>query len=121
MKITLQGVPPSMNRMAGRQNVWEYRNTKKTWTDMVAWMGKMIKPPKPYEHAIVTITYYFPTAARHDADNYAGKFLLDGLTKAGIIVDDDLKHITTTIKGRVDRNNPRTVIEIEEVSNVQTE
>lgn len=64
--------------------------------------------------AQVHIRYFFPTAARHDADNYAGKFLLDGLTKAGIIIDDDLKHITTTISGDVDRKNPRTEITIKE-------
>ena len=72
------------------------------------------RPPEPYQHAHITITYFFPTAARHDADNYAGKFLLDGLTRGGLIVDDDLKHITTTIRGEIDRKNPRTEITIEE-------
>lgn len=112
MKIVLKGVPPSLNRFAGRANTWEYRSAKSEWTDAVAWMAKIIAPPQPYPKARVTITYYFPTNARHDADNYAGKFLLDGLTKAGVIVDDDLKHITTTIKGEVDRKNPRTEIEV---------
>ena len=114
MKITLNGVPPSLNRFAGRSNTWEYRAAKQEWTDAVAWMAKMIAPPQPYQKARITITYFFATNARHDADNYAGKFLLDGLTKAGVIVDDDLKHITTTIKGEVDRKNPRTEIEVEE-------
>ena len=113
MKITLNGVPPSLNRFAGRANTWEYRAAKQEWTDAVAWMAKMIAPPQPYQKARITITYFFPTNARHDADNYAGKFLLDGLTKGGIIVDDDLKHITTTIIGKVDRKQPRTEIEVE--------
>lgn len=73
------------------------------------------KPKEPYENSHITITYYFPTRARHDADNFAGKFLLDGLTKSGVIVDDDLKHITTTIRGEYDKENPRTEIEIVEV------
>ena len=28
MKIALDGIPPSINVTAGRQNVWEYRTTK---------------------------------------------------------------------------------------------
>ena len=115
MKITIPGVPPSLNRVAGRNNVWEYRTTKKKWTEMVVWLTKPQKPPKPFEHARITITYFFPTEARHDADNYSGKFLLDGLTQGGVIVDDDLKHIETRIRGEVDKHNPRTEIEIEEV------
>ena len=78
-------------------------------------MAKMIAPPQPYLKARVTITYYFPTAMRHDADNYAGKFLLDGLTKAGVIVDDDLAHIRTHIAGDYDKREPRTVITVREV------
>lgn len=118
MKIVLKGVPPSLNAFAGRQNPWEYRKAKAEWTDAVAWAVLAAgKPPVPYHKARITITYFFPTNARHDADNYAGKFLLDGLTKAGVIVDDDLKHITTTIIGKVDKNNPRTEIEVEEMKN----
>ena len=112
MTITLEGCPPSLNAFAGRSNTWQYRKEKAKWTHMVESIGEMIAPPRPYEKAKIIITYYFPTNARHDADNYAGKFLLDGLTKAGIIVDDDLKHITTEIRGEVDKTNPRTVIKI---------
>lgn len=112
LKITIKGVPPSLNKFAGRQNAWDYRECKNAWTQKVWAYALKQRPPKPFEHAKVVITYYFPTAARHDADNYAGKFLLDGLTKAGVIVDDDLKHISTMIVGMVDRKNPRTVIEV---------
>lgn len=117
MTITLKGVPPSLNKTAGRKNVWEYRNAKAEWTQLVEWACKASKdrPKTPYQRAVVEITYYFPTLARHDADNYAGKFLLDGLTKAGVIVDDDLKHITTVIKGDYDKKNPRTEIRVSEV------
>ena len=114
MKITIKGVPPSLNRFAGRTNAWDYRKCKDAWTRKVWAYALKQRPPQPFEHARVVITYYFPTAARHDADNYAGKFLLDGLTKAGVIVDDDLKHISTMIIGLVDRKNPRTVIEVTE-------
>lgn len=115
MRIELKGTPPSLNKFAGRENTWEYREAKNEWTMKVWAMSFPQRPKVPYEKALVKITYYFPTAARHDADNYAGKFLLDGLTKAKIIVDDDLKHIATVIRGEVDRKNPRTVIEVTEI------
>lgn len=114
MKITIKGIPPSLNEFAGRKNAWGYRGCKNSWTQKVWACALKQRPPKPFEHAKVTITYYFRTAHRHDADNYAGKFLLDGLTEAGIIVDDDLNHIQTTIVGKVDRKDPRTVIVVEE-------
>lgn len=116
MRIELKGTPPSLNKFVGRENSWEYREAKSIWTKKVWAASLAVRPDKPFEKAVVTIIYYFPTAARHDADNYAGKFLLDGLTKARVIVDDDLKHITTTIRGEVDRKNPRTVIEVEEIT-----
>ena len=116
MKITVRGIPPSLNQFAGRENTWQYREEKKLWTDAVMWMAKSAKgrPKQPFEKAVVMITYYFSDRRRHDADNYSGKFLLDGLTKAGIIVDDDLQHISTIIRGDYDKENPRTEISVEE-------
>lgn len=116
MKVVLRGVPPSLNETAGRKNVWDYRRAKQEWTTAVkiSCMACKDKPGKPYERATVEITYFFPDRRRHDADNYAGKFLLDGLTHAGVIVDDDLKHITTVIAGDYDKNHPRTEIVIKE-------
>ncbi len=116
VRITLRGVPPSLNKFAGRENSWDYRTEKRTWTDIVVWAVKSGKqtPEHPFRRAEVEILYYFPTAARHDPDNYAGKFLLDGLTKAGVIEDDSFAHITLAVAGAVDRKNPRTVITVRE-------
>ena len=115
--ITLRGVPPSLNRFAGRENTNEYRSAKKQWTDAVIWTvrGCRDKPEKPYRMAAVEILYYFPDNRRRDPDNYSGKLLLDGLTKAGVIVDDSFQHITLAVGGDVDRREPRTVIVVREV------
>ena len=58
------------------------------------------------------ITYY-KTNRRHDIDNGTPKFLLDGLSESGFIVDDDSKHITKLImECYVDKENPRTEITV---------
>lgn len=114
MKITLKGTPPSLNRFMGRENPWEYRKEKTNWTRAVLYMSKTARerPEVPMEKALVRIDYYFANAIRHDADNYCGKFLLDGLTKAKVIEDDDFSHISLSVHGHVDHKNPRTEITV---------
>ena len=47
------------------------------------------------------------------ATTVAPKFLLDGFSEAGFIVDDDSKHVTSlTLECGVDKDNPRTEIEV---------
>lgn len=112
MKIVIPQIPKSLNRYAGRQNVWEYRKDKQEWKGLVCLYSH--RPKKPFEKAAVEITYYFKDRRKHDADNYNGKMILDGLTEAGIIKDDSFDCITLTVKGDYDKENPRTEIVVEE-------
>ena len=122
MKIIINEIPPSINKYLGRNNVWEYRQDKAYWTDLVYTMALYAKPVnyKPPEKANVTIAYYFKTKARHDPDNY-GKLIMDGLVKAKVIQDDCFDHINLILKGGWDKENPRTEIEIEEVKEKNNE
>lgn len=118
IRITLRGCPPSLNAFAGRQNAQEYRRAKATWTEAVIYSVRALKerPKEPYQLADVEIMYYFPTRGRHDADNYSGKLFMDGFTRSGVIVDDDLAHIRVHVgQGGVDKANPRTVITVREI------
>ena len=122
MRITLRGCPPSLNKFAGRENTWDYRNAKELWTNAV-WVQCLNckdRPKKPMEQADVEIMYFFPDRRRRDPDNYCGKLMLDGLTKAGVIVDDDMAHIRLHIGGDVDRKEPRTVITVRECEDAST-
>ena len=110
-KYILDDIPPSNNKFKGRQNHWEYRNLKKQWEALVFYKCRP-RPKKPLENQFVIITYFFPTRARHDPDNYNGVFILDGLVKAGIIKDDNFDCITLLLDGDYDKDNPRTEIEI---------
>lgn len=115
--IILDKIPPSLNRFAGRENSWGYRSAKAAWTKLVYAMAlrerrrKKLDGPPP-EYADVEIRYFFPNKRRHDPDNYAGKFLLDGLTKAGAIRDDDFEHIRLALGGDYDKTQPRTEIRV---------
>ena len=104
-------IPNSLNRYAGRNNVWEYRAEKQRWKDMVMLLCRP-RPKKPIERATVRITYYFPDNRRRDPDNYNGKMILDGLTAAGIIKDDSFSCITIILSGAQDKKNPRTEVEV---------
>lgn len=113
MTYIIPAIPPSTNKYAGRENVWEYRKLKQQWKDMICLICRE-KPPNPLERATVKITYFFPTKTRHDPDNYAGKMILDGLTAAKIIKDDSFDCIELVLRGDYDKDNPRVEIEITE-------
>lgn len=109
---TIPHIPSSLNKFAGRTNTWQYRGEKKEWQEIVRAYCRP-RPAKPLKRAVVEIGYYFPTAHRHDPDNYAGKMILDGLVSAGILEDDSFDHIELRLKkAGVDKCKPRTVIAI---------
>ena len=112
IRFTVPEIPPSNNKFAGRQNQWQYRHEKKEWLDKIEFYAPRVESPLKY--AVVTLRYYFKTRNRRDPDNYSGKFILDGLTKAGIIADDSFDHIKLNIEGKYDKLNPRTEIIIVE-------
>lgn len=115
MQIIIDDIPPSLNRFAGRQNAWEYREYKETWTELVALKSRRSRPQRPFNKSVVTITYRFPDKRRRDPDNYCGKMILDGLTAAGIISDDSFHHIELRLRAERETGKKRTTIEVEEV------
>ncbi len=115
MKIIVNEIPPSDNTYKGRNNVWAYRKDKERWTELLYILTLYAKPHDYItpEKAKVTVTYFFKTKARHDPDNYSGKFMLDGIVKAGVIKDDSFDCIELVLRGSYDKDNPRTEVEIE--------
>ena len=115
MVIVVKEIPPSNNKFLGNSNNFNiYRKEKERWH----WLVKAAiekKPKKPYDKAEVHITYYFKDHRRRDPDNYSGKMLLDPLVKEGIIVDDSFDVVTLKLSASVDKNRPRTEIEVTEI------
>ena len=102
MKYIIDEIPPSNNKFIGRTNKWEYQEKKKHWAQLINLKCRP-KPEKTFDKTTVKITYYFRTKIRHDPDNYSGKFILDGLVKAGIIADDSFNNINLILSGKYDK------------------
>lgn len=114
MKITVKAIPPSNNKFIGRNAIREYQEEKTAWH----WLIKaaiLKKPQEPYEKAVVKITYFFPDRRRRDPDNFSGKLILDPLVREKIIKDDSFFNIKLELAAEIDRENPRTEIEVLEV------
>lgn len=61
----------------------------------------------------IKVKTFYKTNRRHDVDNSVIKFILDGFAESGFIIDDDSKHVKSLLlECFVDKDNPRTEIEI---------
>jgi Holliday junction resolvase RusA-like endonuclease len=112
IKITIQDIPPSLNRLNTMHWAKKAR-IKKQWEHDIYYSAFPLKPTEPYKKAKIRVTYYFKTLHRHDADNYNTKMLMDPLVKVGILSDDNFDVIgQPELIASYDKENPRTVIEI---------
>lgn len=119
MKFDIEGRLPGLNEMIdaakkGKGKYQPYSIMKQTYTEMVAWLAKML--PK-YEQVSITITWYEPNEKRDPDNVQAGcKFILDGLVKAGTIPNDTRRYIKSiTHIPELDRENPRVEVEVREM------
>ncbi len=111
MKYIIPGIPPSNNKFIGRNMRWEYQATKQEWMNLVALYCRP-RPINPLKGVRVKITYFFTDNRRRDPDNYSGKFILDGLTKSGIISDDNFQNIKLELAAKFKQSETKTEIEI---------
>lgn len=88
---------------------------KQRWKEFICWWVKREHlDNKQLSKFSMTFTTFMPTKRRCDPDNTVPKFILDGFTESGFIVDDDGRHLCSlTLKADYDKDNPRTEIEIE--------
>lgn len=118
-KVVIKGELPSLNEYikAERANRYAAANLKKRYTALCSVYARASRnsgvefswPCK------LKFTWYTKNS-RKDADNiaFAKKFVLDGFMKAGLLGNDNRKHITGfQDEFAIDKQNPR--VEIEEV------
>lgn len=105
---TIPDIPPSLNKFAGRENVWAYRADKKQWEALCAAYCR----PRQLKSALSELHTFSAQGSGTTPDNYNGKFILDGLREAGIIEDDSFSNVELQLCGSYDKENPRTEIEV---------
>ena len=78
-------------------NIWfimrrpEMNALKQKWKDFVIWwINDLGYANKQLDKFNITFTVYFDSKRRHDLDNQVPKFILDGFTESGFIIDDEV-------------------------------
>ena len=111
--ICVPELPPSLNEWS--RKFWTARHEMVLeMTNNLRLLALAKKIPR-VEKAQVQLVYYFRDNRRRDPDNYAPKFLLDGLRKSGIIAEDNSRVLRLPQpEFRLDRARPRTEVWITE-------
>lgn len=90
-------------------------NLKQQWHDFIDWWVHDLHLENEHlDRFKMKFTTYMPTKRCSDPDNTVPKFILDGFTDAGFIVDDCGTHLKElALSTDYDKDHPRTEIEVE--------
>lgn len=105
-----------LNRRTGKMFPMTDPKTTEYMADVVKQLKDQFKGMKITEYPIsVQLVFYYPTKHRKDLDNSAST-ILDCMTKAGVIEDDDVKHVNELYCyfAGYDKENPRVEIILED-------
>lgn len=93
MKLRIDYMPPNWNIYINleRGNKYGANQLKQQEKDLVRWLARGKKYTGNYPVEIILKPHY--TGHRQDLDNFRYKGLLDGLVSAGVLENDNLKHI----------------------------
>ena len=113
-------VPPIKQPRHESMNVWMIMKRpmmnalKQRWKDFIGWfVTEQGYANLRIEKCEIRQVVYYPTQRRADVDTSVGKFVLDGLVQAQMVIDDDYRHITKLIlECGYDKDNPRTELYI---------
>ena len=108
-------IPPTINKYIGRKNIWQYQKDKKEYEEENIYLNLNKRPKEPIEKCNIDLEFYFKDKRKRDLNNYE-KFVFDFLVSGGFIADDNYEVINIqTMKGAVDRTDPRIEITITEI------
>ena len=100
MRIVLPDLPP--REANPNSNTHHYTRNKVRagqHEEMIAYVLEQGRPDTPMERAHITITWRAKDKRTRDSDNLfaAMKGSIDGLVKAGVLVDDSAKYLSYTL------------------------
>lgn len=85
---------------------------KQRWKEFITWVAE----DQGYanlriDKCDIAIDTYYQSNRPHDVDNSVPKFILDGLVAAGMLIDDNDRHVLSLLlRCHTDAKHPRTVI-----------
>ncbi|MFW6122330.1 MAG: Holliday junction resolvase [Petrotogales bacterium] len=117
-KLIIPGELPTMNEIINQSKIhWsKYKKMKETYDSIVAFYAEQQRV-KLFKSVKLEIIYYRKDR-RVDPDNLSAgkKFIIDGLVQAGVLEEDGWSEIKGFSESwKVDKDNPRTEINFEEV------
>lgn len=120
MKLVIPGRLPGMNEYTKACNYNRFKGAKmkREVEEVIQWEIKRQLRRKKFDR-VRLVFYWIEPNKRRDKDNIATgkKFILDSLQKAGTLSNDGWSQIAGfEDKFDVDKDNPRVVVEIEEVA-----
>ena len=120
MRIVLPDLPPREANPNSHSHHYTINKVRaKQHEEMIAYVLEQGRPDTPMERAHITITWRAKDKRTRDADNLfaAMKGSIDGLVKAGVLVDDSAKYLSYSLyyEWGDDITENETIIEIEEV------
>ena len=121
MRIVLPDLPPREANPNSHSHHYTINKVRaKQHEEMIAYVLEQGRPDTPMERAHITITWRAKDTRTRDADNLfaAMKGSIDGLVKAGVLVDDSAKYLSYSLYyewgDEVTKNE--TIIVIEEIA-----
>ena len=93
MKLKIDYMPPNWNEYISmeRANKYKASKLKKDEKDLIMLLASRKRYTGEYPVEIIFRPHY--SALRQDLDNFRYKGILDGLVSAGVLKNDNLKHI----------------------------
>lgn len=116
-KLTICGRFPSLNEYIDAERGIRYMAAamKREYTDRVS-EAAIAQDMPTFKQPVFVVIDWYERDRRRDPDNirFAAKFILDGLVRAGVLVNDNQRWILG-IEDRyhVDRDNPRVTITLQ--------
>ena len=119
-KLIIKGGLAATNEIINKNRTHYHAGAKqKKHNTNIVYYECLAQKLKPFTKQIDLNVIFYCKNKRKDKDNILGgaiKFILDGMIKAGIIVNDGWKEIGKfNFDFRIDKDNPRIEIEMEEL------
>jgi len=113
IRFSINDTPPSLNKIKG-QPFGYVSKIKKEWADTLyiyAYQSGHRPAEKKGHYRNARIVLRFPDKKRRDLDNFE-KVLLDSLSLADLIFDDDVVHLNYTLQVKIGTGKRETEIEL---------